>query len=204
MNWTEEQYAEYARKHPQDVRKLPPASNTLKTAEAVREPIMTATNDADGLIAEFTVPLAPVTKKNHSRIVTYGKRCPTCNKGSITRLLPSKPYEQYEAKIARYLNAVRKDIGGTITCPINLKCIFYCGSRRQSDLAGHLQSIQDLLTKYKVIEDDCRDIVASTDGSSVLYDKQNPRTEITITKKEHYEQWAEKRKECKGESIEPV
>lgn len=56
----------------------------------------------------------------------------------------------------------------------------------------------------KVIEDDCRDIVASTDGSSVLYDKQNPRTEITITKKEHYDQWAEKRKECKCESIEPV
>lgn len=204
MNWTEEQYAEYARKHPQNAQKLPPASNTLKTAEAVREPIMTATDDANGLIAEFTVPLAPVTKKNHSRIVTYGKRCPTCNKGSITRLLPSKPYEQYETKIVRYLNAARKDIGGTITCPINLKCIFYCDSRRQSDLAGHLQSIQDLLVKYKIIEDDCRDIVASTDGSAVLYDKQNPRTEIMITKKEHYEQWAEKRKERKGESIEPV
>lgn len=190
---TEEQYAEYLQKRRQTARKLPPASDTLKAAEPVREPIMTATNDVDGLIAEFTVPLAPVTKKNHSRIVTYGKRCPTCNKGSITRLLPSKPYEQYEAKIARYLNAVRKDIGGTITCPINLKCLFYCETRRQSDLAGHLQSIQDLLVEYEVIEDDCRDIVASTDGSAVLYDKENPRTEIIITKKEFYEQWAEKR-----------
>lgn len=193
MRMTEEQYAEYLQKRRQTARKLPPASDTLKAAEPVREPIMTATNDVDGLIAEFTVPLAPVTKKNHSRIVTYGKRCPTCNKGSITRLLPSKPYEQYEAKIARYLNAVRKDIGGTITCPINLKCIFYCGSHRQSDLAGHLQSIQDLLVKYKCLEDDCRDIVASTDGSAVLYDKENPRTEITITRKENYEQWAAKR-----------
>ncbi|MGN1303749.1 MAG: RusA family crossover junction endodeoxyribonuclease [Oscillospiraceae bacterium] len=193
MKWTEEQYAEYLQKRRKNARKLPPCDNTLKTAEPVREPIMTATNDNIGLIAEFTIPLAPVTKKNHSRIVTYGKRCPTCKKGSITKLIPSKQYEAYEAKIAKYLNAVRKDIGGTITCPVNLKCLFYCETRRQSDLAGHLQSIQDLLVEYEVIEDDCRDIIASTDGSAVLYDKENPRTEITITRKESYEQWAEKR-----------
>lgn len=192
MRMTEEQYTEYLQKRRQTAHKLPPASNTLKIAEPVREPIMTATNDNIGLIAEFTIPLAPVTKKNHSRIVTYGKRCPTCKRGQISKLLPSEQYEKYEREIRKYLAAFHREIG-TIDYPINLKCVFYTETRRQSDLAGHLQSIQDLLVEYKVIEDDCRDIVASTDGSAVLYDKENPRTEITITRKESYEQWAAKR-----------
>lgn len=62
--------------------------------------------------------------------------------------------------------------------------------------------------EYKCIEDDCRDIVASTDGSAVLYDKENPRTEIIITKKDNYEQWAAKRnnysQERKNENIKLI
>lgn len=199
MRMTEEQYAEYLQKRRQNARKLPPCDNTLKTAEPVREPIMTATNDNIGLIAEFTIPLAPVTKKNHSRIVTYGKRCPTCKKGSITKLLPSKQYEKYKREIRKYLVALHREIG-TIDFPVNLKCLFYTETRRQSDLVGHLQSIQDLLVEYKCLEDDCRDIVASTDGSAVLYDKENPRTEITITRKGNYEQWAAKRQHRQASS----
>lgn len=204
MRMTEEQYAEFLERRQQ---KLPPASNTLKTAEGTKADIMIGANENSGLIAEFTVPLPPVTKKNHGRIVTYGKRCPTCKKGSISKLLPSKQYEEYERKIAKYLNALHRAIG-TISCPINLKCLFYCDTRRQSDLVGHLQSIQDLLVEYKCIEDDCRDIVASTDGSAVLYDKENPRTEIIITKRENYEQWAAKRnnysQERKNENIKLI
>lgn len=40
-----------------------------------------------------------------------------------------------------------------------------------------------------ILSDDNRNIVASVDGSAVLYDKENPRTEVTVTKKENYEQW---------------
>lgn len=191
MNWTEEQYAEYLKKRKQQ-RKLPLASDTLKTSAGTKAEIMIGTNEQKGLIAEFTVPLPPVTKKNHSRIVTYGKRCPTCKRGQISKLLPSEQYEKYEREIRKYLAAFHREID-TIDYPINLKCVFYTATRRQSDLAGHLQSIQDLLVEYKCLEDDCRDIVASTDGSAVLYDKENPRTEITITRKENYEQWAAKR-----------
>ena len=130
---------------------------------------------------KYTIPLPPVTKKNHSRIVKVGK---------YHKLLPSKQYENYDKAISQYLKDFHEQIGETITYPVNLKCICYCATRRQSDLVGHLQSIQDLLTKYSCIEDDCRDIIASTDGSAVMYDKQNPRTEITITAKENYEQWS--------------
>ena len=35
-------------------------------------------------------------------------------------------------------------------------------------------------------------IVATTDGSMVLYDKDQPRTEITITAREGWEQWRKK------------
>lgn len=46
----------------------------------------------------------------------------------------------------------------------------------------------------EILADDNRNIVASVDGSVVLYDKENPRTEVTITKKENYEQWVSKGK----------
>ena len=50
--------------------------------------------------------------------------------------------------------------------------------------------VHDILTKYDIIEDDNRDIVASTDGSRVYYDKENPRVEIEISPlKEEYEVW---------------
>ena len=62
-------------------------------------------------------------------------------------------------------------------------------SAEKCDLVGYLQAIQDLLVTYKVLEDDSRDYVASTDGSRVMYDKENPRTEITITRLDNYEQW---------------
>ena len=46
-----------------------------------------------------------------------------------------------------------------------------------------------MLVKAEVITDDCRDIVASHDGSLVYWDKENPRIEVEITKKRNYEQW---------------
>jgi len=47
-----------------------------------------------------------------------------------------------------------------------------------------LEAIQDILVKYDILKDDNSKIVASTDGSRVLYDKQNPRTEIYIERSE--------------------
>ena len=37
-----------------------------------------------------------------------------------------------------------------------------------------------MLVKYGVIEDDNSRIIVSMDGSRVRYDKENPRTEVTI------------------------
>lgn len=115
---------------------------------------------------KITIPIAPVTKKNHGQIVTMGGK---------PRLLPSKQYREYEAEAGIFLKRLE------ISTPVNLKCLFYMPTRRIVDLVGLLQAADDVLTAYGVILDDNSRIVVSHDGSRVLYDKENPRTEIEIT-----------------------
>ena len=58
-------------------------------------------------------------------------------------------------------------------------------SRRKVDLSNLLESIQDIMTKYKCISDDNCNIIYSLDGSCVKYDKNHPRTEVELTKLEN-------------------
>ena len=127
--------------------------------------------DIDGI--SFVTPFAPVTKKNHGRIVMCGK---------YPKLLPSEAYERYAKAVVPFL---KTNFGtcSTIDYPVNLKCVFYLDKRRKGDLVGYLQAIQDVLVEAGILADDNRNIVASVDGSAVLYDKDNPRTEITIMRK---------------------
>lgn len=53
-------------------------------------------------------------------------------------------------------------------------------TKRRVDLTNLLSATDDALQTAKVIVDDCSSIVVSHDGSRVLYDKDNPRTEIYI------------------------
>jgi len=55
-------------------------------------------------------------------------------------------------------------------------------TRRKCDLSNMLEALDDVLVKYGLLEDDNYTIVESHDGSRVLYDKENPRTEVYITK----------------------
>lgn len=68
-----------------------------------------------------------------------------------------------------------------IDYPIELSCKFYMPTHRRVDVVNLLQAVCDILVKYGVIADDNSNIVASFDGTRVLYDKENSRTEITIT-----------------------
>ena len=120
---------------------------------------------------KILIPIEPVTKKNHSQVVMIKGR---------PLVLPSKPYQEYEKKCKQYMPKLETPID----YPINLKCIFYKGTRRKCDLTNLLQAVCDILVKYKILVDDNYSIVATIDGSYVEYDKENPRTEIYITKKE--------------------
>ena len=120
---------------------------------------------------KITISINPVTKKNHGNIVMIKGR---------PIMLPSKPYLEYEKKCKQYIPTLEKPID----YPINLKCTYYMETRRRTDLNNLLQATTDILVKYKVLEDDNYNIVASFDGTRAYYDKENPRVEIEITKKD--------------------
>ena len=139
---------------------------------------ITINYDKEQKLIKIVINIPPVTKKNHGRIISYGKTCPQCKKKEYVKLIPSKQYSEYEAQVKSYIELINKN--KPINYPINLKCLFYRKANYKSDLTGYLQAIQDVLVSSNIIEDDNCNIVVSTDGSRVLYDKNNPRTEIEI------------------------
>jgi Holliday junction resolvase RusA-like endonuclease len=124
----------------------------------------------------ITIDLPPITKKNSQQIVRA--------KGHYM-VLPSKQYRKYEKEASKILKW--KD--EPIDYPVNVECKFYMPTRRRVDIANLTSAIHDVLVHAGVLEDDNRNIVYSMDGSRVLYDKEHPRTEITITRVEDYESW---------------
>lgn len=112
------------------------------------------------------IPVIPRTKKNSSRII-YSKGRPI--------LLPSEAYIQFEKDCEPYLEQLNIDY------PINVCAIYYRPDRRRIDLCNLHEALCDVLVKYRVVKDDNCNIIASMDGSKVVYDKENPGIELTIT-----------------------
>lgn len=122
----------------------------------------------------YVIELPPVTKKNSQRIAT--------NKATGKRfILPSENYANYEEASRWFLRLVPEK---PLTGPLNVKCLFYMPTRRAVDLNNLLEAATDTLVRWRIIEDDNFRVVASHDGSRVLYDKDHPRTEIIITEAE--------------------
>lgn len=69
-----------------------------------------------------------------------------------------------------------------IECAVNVKCLFYLPTRRRTDLNNLLEAVTDLLVTAGILADDHYGIVQSHDGSRCFVDRDNPRTEIYITK----------------------
>ena len=118
----------------------------------------------------LVISLPPVTKKNSQQIVRCGNRLIP---------LPSKNYKQYEKDAAYFL---RGNAGRRIAEPVTVTCRFFMQTHRRVDLNNLLEAATDMLVKHGVLEDDNSTIVCSHDGSRVLYDKNNPRTEIVISR----------------------
>ena len=115
----------------------------------------------------FTIPLNPVTKKNSQQIILVGGR---------PRIIPSKKYKEYERDCIPFLTHVEP-----VTGRLNVKAVYFMRTRRRVDLINLHEALHDILVKAGVLEDDNCKIIYSTDGSYVDYDKENPRTEVTIT-----------------------
>ena len=116
---------------------------------------------------KIVIRIPPVTKKNSQRILKNRKT------GKVF-IAPSKQYEQYAHDAAFFIPKAGIDY------PVNVKCLFYMPTKRQVDLTNLLEAACDALVSCGCIKDDNSKIVVSHDGSRVLYDKDNPRTEISI------------------------
>lgn len=129
----------------------------------------------------FVIPLPPATKKNSQRIIKVNGR---------PVIIPSAKYVIYEREAIKCLQAY---FGGSlppkIDYPCNVECKFYMPTRRRVDLNNLLEAATDVLVRAGILDDDNSQIVASHDGSRVFYDKENPRTAITI---EHFRDPAKK------------
>lgn len=129
---------------------------------------------------KYTIPLPPVTKKNSMQIVQNKKT-------GRPFLLPSAKYRAYEKEAAWFLKPLPSR---PIDYPVNIECRFYLPTRRRTDLTNLLEAADDLMVNAGIIEDDHYGIVAAHDGSRCFWDKENPRTEIVITKIRTDEQMA--------------
>lgn len=116
----------------------------------------------------FTIPLAPITKKNSQQIAINRKT----GRPFVT---PSKKYKEYERTAMGYIPFVPTFL------PVNVKCLFYMPTRRRVDLTNLLEAIDDVMVKAGLLPDDDYTVIQSHDGSRVLYDKEHPRTEVEIT-----------------------
>ena len=118
----------------------------------------------------FIIPIPPCTKKNSSNIYI--------NKATGKRFItPSDRYKQYERDFILLCPPIP-----TIDYPINIKALYYMPTKRKVDLINLHSALHDSLVAANVLLDDNSQIVVSTDGSRVFYDRVNPRTEIYIEK----------------------
>lgn len=119
------------------------------------------------MLYKTVINLPPVTKKNSQRVVHAGKR-------HIP--MPSAAFERYEREAMWQLKTPEVPISQRV----NVKALYYMQTRRRVDLTNLHEALHDVLVAAGVLADDNSRIVASTDGSRVLYDPDNPRTEIEI------------------------
>lgn len=138
------------------------------------------------IIYQAMIPLNPRTKKNGQEIMFnsklkngfFKKTAYGLKYVGVPFISQNDRYKQYEHDAGWFL----KKIPQPISEPVNVKCIFYRENETRCDLTNLLEAIDDILVKYKILKDDNFKIIVGHDGSRVMIDKKNPRTEIEITK----------------------
>ena len=122
------------------------------------------------LIFKGVIPVEPRTKKNSQNIFMNKKT-------GRAFISTSAAYKAYDAAAGKYLDGLMKT---PVNVPVEVTARFYMKTRRRVDLTNLMEALHDILVKHKVLADDNSQVVVSVDGSRVLYDKDNPRTEFEI------------------------
>lgn len=122
---------------------------------------------------KIVIGIEPRTKKNNSE-VRFNRKT---GKPFVS---PSPAFKNYQDKCSLYLYPLRHALKGE--SGLNVKAIYYMKTKRRVDLNNLHNALHDILVHYEIVDDDNSNIIAATDGSRVKYDKDFPRTEITITR----------------------
>lgn len=118
------------------------------------------------------IPLNPITKKNSQQIFINSRT-------GRPFVAPSEKFKEYQENAGLILRRFPAYSG---EYPVNIKYLFYMKTKRRVDLSNLIEAADDILTHYAIIKDDSTQFVGGHDGSRVFYDKDNPRTEIVISK----------------------
>ena len=133
----------------------------------------------NNLVLKAVIPLPPRTKKNHQEIAGSGALCPVCKKPEKQWIKQSAAHDEYAEKAGWHL---RPKPRSPIEFPINIRYLFFLDADRVVDDLNLAACADDLLVKYGIIKDDNRRIVKGHDGTRSFVDRENPRTEIYITR----------------------
>ncbi len=121
----------------------------------------------------FTIPGAPRTKKNSSRLDLRGAR---------PRKIPSKAFEAWNKQAQIHLMIARNtlDNGGYLPLEMDVNCCahFFVDGLPAGDAVGYYQALADALEEGGIVENDR--LISSWDGSRVMLDKENPRIEVEL------------------------
>lgn len=116
----------------------------------------------------FTISGSIRSKKNSKQIIKVGNR-------HIP--ISSKAYKAWEKEAHKELSIQSRGFGVRIV-PVHITATFYYKGSRP-DIHGAMESLADCLQGY-VIADDRQ--IESWDGTRIIHDKENPRTEFEILK----------------------
>ena len=77
----------------------------------------------------FTIPIAPISKKNSQQILTN-------RQSGKPFIMPSQKFKDYESAALWFIPK-----GKRIDFPVNVKCLFYMPTKRRVDLTNLLEAI---------------------------------------------------------------
>lgn len=124
----------------------------------------------------LVIPGPMYSKKNSKQIVRNRSR--GGRKGNRAfKVLSSANVRQWEANAVALMQAAWAG-RAPIDCPVWVTFVFYAPDRRKRDLSNLYEAPQDAMQDAGIIVDDSQ--IVAHDGSRLLYDKYNPRTEIIV------------------------
>lgn len=118
---------------------------------------------------KIVIPVAPLTKKDSPKMV-YNRD------DDKMEIYKSKKYKDYCRIAGMYMDPLNIDF------PVNVKMTFFLPNRYPSSLLGLQEAVEEVLVDCNMLSTNDSRVLASTDGSRILFDKTFPRTEIEISR----------------------